>query len=61
MQWAVLASLVILLAIIYLPFLDPIFDTAFLGLREWAVMIPLLILPSLAAEVTKPLLRRQRL
>ncbi|MDP2952833.1 MAG: cation transporting ATPase C-terminal domain-containing protein, partial [Chloroflexota bacterium] len=60
MQWAVLASLVILLAIIYLPFLDPIFDTAFLGWREWAMMIPLLLLPSFAAEVTKLFLRRQR-
>jgi len=61
MQWAVLASLVILLAIIYLPLLDPIFDTAFLGWREWAVMIPLLLLPSVAAEATKLFLRRQRL
>jgi Ca2+-transporting ATPase len=61
MQWAVLASLIILLAIIYLPFLDPIFDTAFLGWREWAMMIPLLLLPSFAAEVTKLFLRRQRL
>jgi len=61
MQWAVLASLVILLAIIYLPFLDPIFDTAFLGWGEWAVMIPLLLLPSVAAEATKLFLRRQRL
>ncbi len=60
MQWAVLASLFILLAIIYLPFLDPIFDTAFLGWREWAVMTPLLLLPSVAAEVTKLFLRRQR-
>lgn len=60
MQWAVLASLVILLAIIYLPFLDPIFDTAFLGWREWAVMIPLLLLPSVVAEATKPFLRRLR-
>jgi len=61
MQWAVLASLVILLAIIYLPFLDPIFDTAFLGWMEWAVMIPLLLLPSVAAEATKFFRRRQRL
>jgi Ca2+-transporting ATPase len=60
MQWAVATSLAILLAIIYVPFLDPIFDTAFLGVREWMVMIPLLLLPSFAAEVTKLFLRRQR-
>ncbi len=61
MQWAVAASLAILLAIIYVPFLDPIFDTAFLGVREWMAMIPLLLVPSVAAEATKLFLRRQRL
>lgn len=60
MQWATLASLAALLAIIYLPFLDPIFDTTFLGPREWAVMTPLLLLPSIVAEATKLFLRRQR-
>ena len=58
MQWAVLASLVIILAIIYLPFLDPIFDTAFLGLREWAVIVPLMFIPATVAEITKWVSRR---
>jgi Ca2+-transporting ATPase len=53
MQYALLSSLAILLAIIYVPFLDPIFNTAFLGWREWSVMLPLLFAPALAAEVTK--------
>jgi Ca2+-transporting ATPase len=57
MQYAVLSSLVILLTIIYVPFLDPIFNTAFLGLREWSVMLPLLFAPSIAAEITKVFLR----
>ncbi|MBC7225109.1 MAG: cation-translocating P-type ATPase, partial [Anaerolineae bacterium] len=35
MQYAVASSLAILLAIIYAPFLDPIFNTTFLGLRDW--------------------------
>jgi len=60
MQWAVATSFAILLAIIYVPFLDPIFDTAFLGVREWMVMIPLLLVPSIAAEAVKPFLRKQR-
>jgi len=64
MQWAVLASLVIVLAIIYVPVLDPIFDTAFLGLREWAVMLPFILLPAVTAEVYKAVLTsraRQRM
>ncbi|MDH7474867.1 MAG: cation-translocating P-type ATPase [Anaerolineae bacterium] len=56
MQWAVLASFIIILAIIYVPVLDPIFDTAFLGLREWAVMLPFISLPAVAAEVYKVVL-----
>jgi len=56
MQWAVLASLIIILTIIYVPVLDPIFDTAFLGLREWVVMLPFILLPSVAAEIYKMVL-----
>jgi Ca2+-transporting ATPase len=59
MQWAVLASLVILLAIIYVPFLDPIFDTTFLTLDDWLVMVPLILVPSLAAEFNKWILRKR--
>ena len=59
MQWAVLASLIIVLAIIYVPILDPIFDTAFLGLREWTVMLPLIFLPAVAAEIYKIVLTRR--
>jgi Ca2+-transporting ATPase len=58
MQWAVALSLVILLAIIYVPFLDPIFNTTFLTIRDWSYMLPLMLLPAVADEVTKFLLRR---
>ncbi|MGD8624031.1 MAG: cation-translocating P-type ATPase [Anaerolineae bacterium] len=58
MQWAVLTSLVILMAIIYVPFLDPIFDTTFLTLQDWLVMLPLILVPSIAAEANKWVLRR---
>ena len=58
MQWAVLLSLVILLAIIYVPFLDPIFETTFLTIEDWLVMLPLILVPSIAAEVNKWVLRR---
>ena len=58
MQWAVLTSLVVLLAIIYVPFLDPIFGTTFLALDDWLVMFPLILVPSVAAEVNKWVLRK---
>jgi Ca2+-transporting ATPase len=58
MQWAVLTSLVILLSIIYVPFLDPIFGTTFLTLKDWAFMLPLILVPSVAAEVNKWVLRK---
>jgi len=45
------------MAVVYLPFLQPIFNTVALGMREWLVMLPLLATPSVAAEVTKALIR----
>jgi Ca2+-transporting ATPase len=58
MQWAVLLSLVILLAIIYVPALDPVFETTFLTAGDWLKMLPLILLPAFAAEVNKWFLRR---
>lgn len=57
MQYAVLSSLLIILAIIYVPALDPIFDTAFLGWQDWMIILPLILLQGVAAEVTKLFLR----
>ena len=58
MQWAVLTSLIVLLAIIYVPVLDPIFATTFLTLDDWLVMLPLILVPSVAAEINKWVLRK---
>jgi Ca2+-transporting ATPase len=58
MQVAVLTSLVVLLAIIYLPFLQPIFSTGFLTANDWLIMLPLILVPSIAAEINKWVLRR---
>ncbi len=59
MQLAVATSLLVLLAIIYVPFLDPVFETTFLTLEDWAIVLPLILLPSIAAEVNKWVLRRR--
>ena len=60
MQWAVLVSLVLLLAIIYVPFLDPVFETTYLTVGDWAEILPLILVPAAAAEATKIFLRRRR-
>jgi len=57
MQYAVLLSIVLLLSVIYIPFLQPIFDTVSLGIREWRVVLPLLLVPGIAAEITKTIVR----
>jgi len=59
MQYAVGVSVVLLLSVVYIPFLQPIFNTVSLGMREWALILPLLLLPSVAAEVTKAVVRAQ--
>jgi len=59
MQYAVIVSVVLLLAVVYVPFLQPIFNTVPLGLREWGLIFPLLLVPSIAAEVTKAVIRSQ--
>jgi Ca2+-transporting ATPase len=58
MQYAVAASLLLLGLVVYVPFLQPIFNTVPLGLQEWVVMLPLIFIPSLAAEVAKWYMRR---
>ena len=60
MFYAVASSLVLLLAVVYLPFLQPIFNTVSLGWREWRVVLPLLFIPALVAELTKLILRGDR-
>ncbi|MCX6055728.1 MAG: cation-translocating P-type ATPase [Chloroflexi bacterium] len=53
MNWAVLVSFVLLLGVVYIPFLNPVFQTYPLGWKEWELILPLLLVPSIAAEMTK--------
>jgi Ca2+-transporting ATPase len=59
MQWAVLVSIVLLLLVCTVPFLQPIFNTHFLAGREWGLVLGLAILPAIAEEITKFFLRRK--
>jgi len=58
MNWAVLGSLVMIMLVVYVPFLQPIFNTTSLGVEQWLEILPLVLIPSIAAEVTKIFLRK---
>jgi Ca2+-transporting ATPase len=57
MQYAVGASFVLLLVVIYVPFLQDVFGTVSLAIRDWVVMLPFILLASVAAEITKAVTR----
>ncbi len=58
MQYAVGLSVVLILAVVYIPFLNLPFNTVPLGLEQWEVILPLVAIPALTAEITKLVLRR---
>ncbi len=58
MQYAVSLSMVLLLAVIYVPFLNDIFNTKPLTVLEWLYITPLILMPSVVAELTKIVLAR---
>ncbi len=53
MQYAVGFSVALLLAVVYIPFLRPIFNTVPLTWAHWKLLIPLILIPSIAAELQK--------
>ncbi len=53
MNYAVISSFALLMLVIYLPFFNIIFNTVPLGWTEWKMILPLLIVPSIAAEIAK--------
>jgi Ca2+-transporting ATPase len=59
MQYAVGLSIALLLLVCAVPFLQPIFNTHFLSVREWAIVLGLALFPAVAEEITKFFLRRR--
>jgi len=57
MQYAVGLSLVLLLLVVNVPFLQPVFNTHFLSLTEWAIVVGLALIPAISEEITKAYLR----
>ena len=61
MVYAVGSSLLLLLLVLYVPFLQTFFGTTGLGWQDWLVMLPLMLMASVAAEITKAVLGRRSL
>ncbi|MGH8691893.1 MAG: cation-translocating P-type ATPase [Burkholderiales bacterium] len=59
MNWAVLASFLLVLAVVYVPFLNPFFDTAPLTLDDWLLMLPFFFASPIAMELVKVYFRRR--
>jgi Ca2+-transporting ATPase len=57
MQYAVGLSLLLLLLVVNVPFLQPIFNTHFMQPVEWALVLSLAVIPAVAEEITKAYLR----
>jgi len=60
MNIAILASTALVLMVVYIPFFNNVFDTLPLSGSQWVVILPLLAIPSIAAEVTKMILSNRR-
>ena len=53
MVWAVAASFAAVLLVVYVPFLQPFFDTVPLSADDWLLMLPFLFASPIAMEVLK--------
>jgi len=59
MQYAVGFSMVLVVLVVNVPFLQPVFNTHFLTSTEWGVVIGLALIPAISEEITKFFLRRK--
>jgi Ca2+-transporting ATPase len=58
--WAVVASFILVLMVVYVPFLRPFFDTVPLTFKDWMLMTPFCFASPLAMELIKFLFRMHR-
>ncbi len=57
MNYAVIFSIILVFVVIYVPFMNVIFGTVPLPLKDWLWVIPFALMASVAAEITKIYLR----
>jgi len=60
MNLAILSSVALILGVIYIPLFNPIFNTVPLGWRQWEILLPLLLIPSIVAELVKLVYQRMK-
>jgi Ca2+-transporting ATPase len=60
MQYAVGLSVILLILVVTVPFLQPIFNTHAPSLREWGLIIGLALIPATAEEITKFFFRMKK-
>ncbi len=53
MNIGVLVSIVLLLAVVYIPFMQPIFHTYPMTWEQWQIVFPFIFIPAIGAEVVK--------
>jgi Ca2+-transporting ATPase len=53
MNLACLSSMALLLGVVYIPGLTSVFNTVPLGWQQWEIVLPLLLIPSVVAELVK--------
>jgi Ca2+-transporting ATPase len=53
MVWAVAASFLAVLLVVYVPFLQPFFDTVPLSADDWLLMLPFFFASPIAMELLK--------
>jgi P-type Ca2+ transporter type 2C len=59
MVWAVGVSFVLVLMVVYVPFLRPFFDTVPLGADDWLLMVPFFFASPIAMELLKAWFRQR--
>ena len=60
MNFAVAASFLLVLAVVYVPFMSPFFDTVPLTLDDWIFMIPFFFASPIAMEILKVHFRKRK-
>jgi len=60
MVWAVGVSMLLVLIAVYVPFLQPFFDTVPLGVEDWLLMAPFFLASPVAMELVKLHFRRRK-
>jgi Ca2+-transporting ATPase len=60
MNLAFMSSMALLLGVIYIPGLNNVFNTVPLGWEQWEIILPLLLIPSVVAEIVKMFATRKK-